>query len=280
MEKTHNKAIKFSQPLTAVSRNGSFIFLGKYSEHQNFLLHLASNIRHCVKPRNVTSNTMTTYRLKDTDPEDLEDLLVEVEKSFGITFVSSELAHIKTFGEFCDHIENKIKLENSESCTSQQAFYKLREAISTSLLFDEKLISPSFPLSQVLPRKNRRSKVKKLESHLGFKLKILRAPNWITAILFIMLLVSFIVIFFSGRIGTSGIFFCICSLWLSHKVGKELDLETVGEVAEKMTRENYLKSRRNPNTFNRREIEKVLTEWFCENLYLEKSELTRETEFR
>lgn len=223
---------------------------------------------------------MTTYRLKDTDPEDLEDLLVEVEKSFGIKFVSNELAHIKTFGEFCDYIENKIELENSESCTSQQAFYKLREAISTSLLFDKKIISPSFPLNQVLPKKERRSKVKKLENHLGFELKILRAPNWVSATLFIMLLVSIVVVFFSARIGTAGIVLCICSLWLSNKVGKELDLKTVGEVAEKMTRENYLKSRRNPNTFNRKEIEKLLTEWFCENLYLEKSELTRETEFR
>jgi hypothetical protein len=223
---------------------------------------------------------MTTNRLKDTDSEDLEDLLLEVEKSFGITFVSNELAHIKTFGEFCDYIENKIELENSESCTSQQAFYKLREAISASLLFDEKLISPSFPLNKIFPRENRRSKVKKLENHLGFELKILRPPNWLTGTLCIMLLTSFIVVFFSGRIGTAGIVFCICSLWLSNKVGKELDLETVGEVAEKMTRENYLKSRRNPNTFNRKEIEKVLTVWFRENLYLEKSELTRETEFR
>lgn len=222
---------------------------------------------------------MTTYKLKNIDSFDIDDLLKEVEKSFGIRFADDEFIHVKTFGELCDHISNKIELENSDDCTKQQAFYKLREAISTSLLFDEKLISPSFPLNQVLPRKSRRSKVMKLENHLGFELKILRAPNWITATLFIMLLVSIIVVFFSGRIGTAGIVFCICSFWLSNKVGKELDLKTVGEVAEKMTRENYLKSRRNPNTFNRKEIEKVLTEWFVENFGLEKSELTREAEF-
>jgi acyl carrier protein len=222
---------------------------------------------------------MTTYRLKDIDYEDLEDLLVKVEKSFGIKFVENELKQ-ETFGELCEYITNKIELENTEDCSSQQAFYKLREAISSSLLFDEKLISPSFPLNQVLPRKNRRSKVKKLENQLGFELKILRAPNWISITLFIMLLVSLIVVFFNGRIGIAGIVFCVCGLWISNKVGKELDLKTVGEVAEKMTRENYLKSRRNPNSFNRKEIEKVLTEWFSEYFDLEKSEVTREAEFQ
>ena len=222
---------------------------------------------------------MTTYKLKDIDILEIEDLIVEVEKSFGITFVSNELAHVKTFGEFCNYIENKIELENSESCTNQQAFYKLREAISTSLLFDEKLISPSFPLSQVFPRKNRRSKIKKLENHLGIELKVLQAPNWITITLLIMLLVSIVAVFFSGRIGIAGIVFCIGSLWLFNKFSKELNLKTVGEVAEKMTRENYIKSRRNPNTFNRKEIEKVLTEWFSVKFDLEKSELTKEAEF-
>ena len=46
-----------------------------------------------------------------------------------------------------------------------------------------------------------------------------------------------------------------------------------------MTRENYLKSRRKENTVNRKEIEKILTEWFSDEFDLEKSELTREAEF-
>lgn len=63
------------------------------------------------------------------------------------------------------------------------------------------------------------------------------------------------------------------------KGGNELDLQTVGQVAEKMTRENYLKSRRNPKTFNKNEIEKLLTEWFSNDLDLDKSKLTREAKF-
>jgi acyl carrier protein len=230
------------------------------------------------KRRNVTSNTMTTYRLKDIDSFDIEDLLVEIEKSFGIKFSENELNQ-KTFGELCDYIANKIELENVDDCTSQQAFYKLREAISTTLVLDNKTISPSLPLSKVLPRNNRRRNVKELESYLGFKLKILRAPIWVSSTFIIVILVSIVSMFFSWRFGILGMVFSICGLRLSSKFGKELDLKTVGEVAEKITRENYLKSRRNQNTFNRNEIEKVLTNWFAQDLGLEKSELTRDAQF-
>ena len=46
-----------------------------------------------------------------------------------------------------------------------------------------------------------------------------------------------------------------------------------------MTRENYLKSRRNSKTFNKNEIEKVLTDWFSNDLDLDKSKLTRDAKF-
>ncbi|WP_430401202.1 acyl carrier protein [Flavobacterium sp.] len=223
---------------------------------------------------------MTDYELKNIDSEDIEDLLVEVEKSFGISFVGNELAHIATFGELCDHIADKIKLDNSNDCTSQQAFYKLREAILTTLQIDNKIITPDFPLTKILPRQNRRSTTKKLENHLGFKLNILRAPNWVTKSLLIVLIISIIGIFFNWRIGILGSVFSICGLQLSKRIGNELDLMTIGDVAEKMTRENYLKSRRNQNTFNKREIEKILTDWFSVYFDLDKSKLTREAEFK
>lgn len=221
---------------------------------------------------------MTEYQLKDIDSEDIEDLLLEVEKSFGIKFVGNELIHITTFGELCDHITNKINLENSNDCTSQQAFYKIREAISTTLQLENKKITPNFPLAEILPRQRRRSTIKKLENHLGFKLKILSAPHWITTTLSIVFIASIIEIYFNWHIGILGIIFSYNGFWIATRIGNELDLKTVGEVAEKMTRENYLKSRRNQNTFNKKEIEKVLTNWFRINFDLEKKQLTREAE--
>jgi hypothetical protein len=118
-----------------------------------------------------------------------------------------------------------------------------------------------------------------LEQHLGFGVNILRPPLWLSRTLFIILLASTIELFFYWQYGLLGIVFSIAGLLVVFKIGNELDLQTVGQVVEKMTRENYLKSRRNPRTFNKSEIEKVLTDWFCNDLNLDKSKLTRETKF-
>lgn len=227
----------------------------------------------------VTSNAMTDYELKNIDLDDISDLLVKVEKSFDIKFCDTELMHISTFGELCDHIANKIQLDNSNDCTSQQAFYKLRDAISSTFQIDNKTISTNFALADLLPRKNRRSLTKKLEEQLGFKLNILRPPHWVTGTLVILLLASFVGLFFIWQIGLAGLVFSIAGLWFANKIANEIDLQTIRQVAEKMTRENYLKSRRNPKTFNKKEIEKVLTDWFNNDLELDKSKLTREAKF-
>jgi hypothetical protein len=222
---------------------------------------------------------MTDYELKDIDSEDIEDLLVKVETSFDIKFVGEELVHITTFGQLCDHIVNKIQLDNSDDCTRQQAFYKLRDAISSTLQIDNKTISTDFRLGDILPKQSRRSRTKILEKHLGFKLNILRPPHWATGTLAIILLASLIGFFFNWQIGLIGFVFSIAGLWFAKKIGNELDLKTVGQVAEKMTRENYLKSRRNPKTFNKKEIEKVLTDWFSNYFDIDKNKLTKDAKF-
>lgn len=221
----------------------------------------------------------TDYELKDIHPEDISDLLVKVERSFKIKFEDKELMHLSTFGELCDQIINKIQLYNSDDCTSQQAFYKLRDAISSTLQIDKKTISTNFPLADLLPRKSRHLATKKLEETLGFELNILRPPHWITITLTILLFASLIGIFFYWQIGLFGLLLSIAGFWLAGKIGNELDLQTVGQVVEKMKRENYLKSRRNPNTFNKNEIEQILIDWFSNEFDLDKSKLTREATF-
>jgi acyl carrier protein len=227
----------------------------------------------------ITSNAMTDHKVENIDSEDAGDLLVKIEKSFDIKFGDTELMHIKTLGELCDHIINKIQLDNSDDCTTQQAFYKLRDAITTLFSVDNKTITTDFPLDNFFPRQNRKEKIQALEEYLDVRLKILRPPHWLTNSLLILLLASIVGLFLNWKIGLSGLCISFGGLWLSNKMGKELDVQTVGQLAEKMTRENYLKSRRNPKTVNKNEIEKLLTEWFINDLGLDKSKLTREAKF-
>lgn len=222
---------------------------------------------------------MTDHIVENIDSEDAGDLLVKIEKSFDIKFGNTELMHIKTLGELCDHIINKIQLDNSDDCTTQQAFYKLRDAITTLFSIDNKTLTTDFPLNNFLSRQRRKEKIRDLEDYLGVHLKILRPPHWVTNTLLILLLVSIVGLFFKWQFGLLGLCISFGGLWFSNKIGNELDVQTVGQLAEKMTRENYLKARRNPKTVNRNEIEKLLNDWFINELCLDKSKLTREAKF-
>jgi hypothetical protein len=222
---------------------------------------------------------MTDHKVENIDSEDAGDLLVKIEKSFDIKFGDTELMHIKTLGELCDHIINKIQLDNSDDCTTQQGFYKLRDAITTLFSIDNKTIKTDLPLNNFLPRQKRKEKIRELENYLGVHLKILRPPHWVTNTLLILLLISIVVLFFKWQFGLLGLCISFGGLWFSNKIGNELNVQTVGQLVEKMTRENYLKSRRNPTTVNKNEIEKLLTELFINDLGLDKSKLTREAKF-
>lgn len=222
---------------------------------------------------------MEEYELNNADPEDIDDLLMKVQTSFNIQFKTEDFTEIKTFGALCDLITNKIELENSESCTSQQAFYKLRDAVFSTLGISKETITPDSKLIDILPKNNRRESLRLIENQLGFKLKILRAPIWLTSTLFIGSLLSIIMLFFDLKIGLAGLISSVLGLRIAGYFGTVLDFETVRQVTEKMTREHYSESRRNPNTFNRNEIEKILIEWFSEELIIDKSKLTREAEF-
>ncbi len=219
---------------------------------------------------------MKEFELKNIDPEDIEDLLIKVEDSFEIKFADNELAHVQTFGEICDHIKKKIQLDHIDDCTTQQAFYKLRSTLVSALHVDTEKITPDTLLQDLLPRRIRKSKAQQIEQSLGFKLSLLRPPHYVTGFLVLLLLTSLVALAFTWQFGLAGLGLSIGGLWLAAKTGNELDLKTVGQLAEKMTRENYLRSRRNPKTYNDNEIEKVLTDWFSNDLGIDKCKLTRE----
>ncbi len=212
------------------------------------------------------------------DSEDLEDMLLKIEDSFDIRFETNELAHVRTYGEFCDAIKDKISLDHSEDCTTQQAFYKLREAITKSTDIDRKDITPTTTLAELFPKKNRKNQIKILEMTLGFKLLILRPPYFVSGSLAFLLLASFIMLFVHWQYGLIGLGISIGGIWIASKLGNELAVATIGDLSEKMTREHYVKSRRNSKTINKNELDRILEDWFVDFLGVRKSELTKEAQ--
>ena len=219
---------------------------------------------------------MKDFELKEYDTEDLEDTLKRIENSFGINFEENELAFVTNFGQLSDSIINKIKAENKGDCTSQQAFYKLREVIKVELGIEN--IIPKTELSKVLAKGQRIKNLKKIEENLGFKLNIIGPPDYIVGSFFILLVGSLIGLFFDWFLPLIGIAISIIGFEISNNIGTELKYKTVKQVVEKMRRENYSKSRRHPNTGNRKEIEKTIIDIFATDFDLDKSKLTRDTQ--
>lgn len=220
---------------------------------------------------------MKQFKLSNVDSEDIEDLIFKIEESFNIKFEVNELSEVKTFGEFSEAIIDKIQLENIESCTTQQAFYKIRKAITEEFNFEN--IKPETKLEEIFPRKNRRKNIKNFEQNLGFKTDILEPKKIISITLISLLFLSFIYAFFNWKIGITGIIISIVGFKIGNIFGKEFKVNTIGELSKKVTRENYTNSRKDSNSFNKKEIELIIIELFCEYTAIEKHELTRESTF-
>src|SRR4051812_17672565 len=102
---------------------------------------------------------MTEVKLNSIDIEDIQDLLPTIEQSFGFKFGPADLQGIKTFGQLCDIVLSKVQhLDDFDDCTSQQAFYKLRNSISTVLQVDKSTISINTSLIKLFPVLSRRKR--------------------------------------------------------------------------------------------------------------------------
>ena len=213
-------------------------------------------------------------KLSDIDPEDFGDTLLKLEKSFGIKFADNSFKNAKTFGDICNIIESQINLTDKDDCTSQQAFYKIRKAIGLTQTFKERNIEPQTKLEDIFPRSNRRQNVKQFLQELGFSVDILTMKTWLAVTIFIGSVLSLIAFFFSWQIAVSGLTFFTLFTWTVSKFSKEFEIPTVGELTEKISRENYSLARRHGETVNRKEIIKTIQDVFIADHDIEREHLT------
>jgi len=221
----------------------------------------------------------SAYSLNNISPGDIDDVLAKIERSFNITFSNQILKDVHTFGGLCDVVAREINLCHTESCTTQHAFYMLRNALAAITGIDKCSVRPQTKLSEICPKENRLQIISAIEEELGFKMNLLEPKRWILATFGALLLISPIIgYFYSWQIGVAGLVCALISLKLAGKLGKEMHVKTIGELANKISRENYLKSRRDA-TVNKSEIEQKVRELFANDLHLEPVVLTRTARF-
>jgi hypothetical protein len=219
---------------------------------------------------------LDNIKLSDIDPEDFGETLLKLEKSFGVKFADNSMKDAKTFGDICDIIESQINFTDKDDCTTQQAFYKVRKAIGLTQNFDESNIEPQTKLEDIFPRSNRRQNVKLFQEALGFSVDILTIKSWLGLTIAIGFILSLIAFFFSWQYAVTGLIFLTLSSWMVRKFSKELNVSTIRQLTEKISREHYSSARRQSGTVNRNEIIKTIEDVFIANLLLDRELLTKD----
>ncbi len=224
-------------------------------------------------------NGAPIVNLNTIDPENIGDILAKIECSFNIRFENEDLNQVKTFGALCDLVVTKIKLAHADSCTPQQAFYKLRNAINAKKAVDRCDLKPTTKLCELFPRDTRIEVVADVEEEMGLHMNLLRPKQGIVWAFALSLLLFITVSFVFSTVGYIGMVASITGLILAGKFGKELKVKTLGDLAEKIAREHYLKCRRDAQTVNRAEVAEKVRELFAGHLHLEPSALKKQARF-
>ena len=176
----------------------------------------------------IAKTKLDTMTLNNIDPEDFGDTLHQLQKSFGEKFDYSPFANAKTFGDICDIIEKQINHVHIDDCTSQQTFYKIRNAICLTQNIDKKIINPESKFEDIFPRSNRRQQMKNFETQLGIPLNIIVVKPYISLTTFIGFVLSLIAFFFSWKTAVYGITFFSLFGWITSKFSNEFDISNCG----------------------------------------------------
>jgi hypothetical protein len=228
----------------------------------------------------ISTRHMTTPLLKGVDGDTLEfEFIPMVEESFGITFGKTELHSVSTFGQFCDIIIAKLPPTKSSGCTSQQAFYKLRQALSPHVT--AAAVVPAASLAELLPgsRKQREEIIEAVEAKLGFPLYLTGIATWAGEAILIAFLLSIASFFYQWQVGAVGLLLTVAGGYFLGRFYQVWEVPTIREVVAKMTREHYRQVRRTPATANQRETVEALQALFNHELGIEYHRLTPTARF-
>src|SRR3569833_204407 len=215
---------------------------------------------------------------KSIDAWDNRDLLLKIENAFNIEFSYDDLKEIATIGDVCDLVIEKINHEHADTSTTQHAFYQVRNAIAVTAGKEKCTIMPHTRLAKVFLKHNRQQAIADMERELGYEINLLQPKQWVIILFSITLLSSFIAFYFNWQIAAAGCLASVLGLALAGKFGKEIHLRTVGDLAYKISRETYLKAKRNP-AVKRIEVEQRVRELFAQAPQLEPVVLARRSRF-
>lgn len=213
--------------------------------------------------------------LADYDILDINEVIFSIEKSFDIKFNQEELNSLTTYGEFENLALIKIKGIETNDCTSQQAFYKLRKILHEEFNIPIKNILLNTKLTDIFPEKNRISNIKKLKKLLKYEGNILTFSGMEFIILGTVFISSIVLFFFNSFYGL--LLFAIGLILSEEMKANTFLFKDIRELTNNLKTENYKNSRRDPKTYNSQEIKQAIKDIFSESLIIEKSKICHDS---
>ncbi len=211
------------------------------------------------------------------ESDDIEDIIKLIETSYEIEFETTDFKNVETFGEFVDKIISKIKLQDTDESTYQQGFYKLRESIKKVNEERDLLIELNTKLRDLFPKRDRRRQILKIEKTLNIKLNAFRPAYFVSVINVVFFLLVAFLFFIDWKLGSFGLIISMSGFWIANKRAGVFIDNTLGELTERMIIYNYVKSRQNPMTVNKKEIEDKVKKLIIDNWGFKETDIGRET---
>ncbi len=211
--------------------------------------------------------------LNSYEYENLEDCIGEIQQNFNIQFKENEFEHVSNIDELIDEIISKIDLEHAESCTKQQAFYKLRNAIAEVKQLDPKAIHPQTQLKELFDKNNIRSETEALEEKLEFNPAIFGLSPFVTVSLAAFFIGSLALFFYDYKLALLSLVMWFVYYKLARILSKNIQFRTMEKLTEHVVSHNYLKVRRDSKTVNKNELDEIFRNLFSEYLNIETNKL-------
>lgn len=186
----------------------------------------------------------------------LAEIITNVNREFGVN-LHTELFNASEYSKSSirDILVQRIAEEKNDEWTIDKSLAILQKHLSDAAGINAKDIHSDAELSALLPKSKRRAIVKAMQEKSGLKMDILK-PNGIVYGILIFLFFACIPFGIGMDWFFSGIVMVVVAIliFIMGKTANELKFKTVGQWAEKLTWDNYLKNKKDRLTLNDAEI--------------------------
>jgi hypothetical protein len=186
--------------------------------------------------------------------DESDEFIGRLTQSFGLNTVELGLRSGMTFQELIDNIFSKVDRQPADDCTSQIVFYQVRQIMIQELGFDRESINGNAPLKDLFPNRNRKNILGIIGGKLGIRINYFQPPAWFQLASAAVLISSLVLLFFNVSIGLSILIGTLLLVFIAHKAGTSLPMKTLGELVERITRDNLIKLRSDRKSINPKEI--------------------------